>query len=85
MIDTNDFNIDEETIGKAGLRPSDKHINAGVAIEARVFDYPHLENVFLSWKATFMATRCLRVHASLFSRETMWRLRPQKGASYFGA
>jgi hypothetical protein len=41
------FNIDEETINKVGLRPSDQAINAQIAPDARVFEYPHLENVFI--------------------------------------
>jgi hypothetical protein len=47
MIDRTDFNLDEETIRTTGLRLSDKHINAGTASDARVFEYPHLENVFI--------------------------------------
>ena len=47
MENNNDMNIDEETILNIGLRPSDKVINAQISPEARVFDYPHLENVFI--------------------------------------
>jgi len=47
MTTIDDFNIDEETIRSIGLRLSDKSINAQIAPEARVFDYPHLENVFI--------------------------------------
>ena len=47
METTNDMNIDEETISKIGLRPSDKAINAQISPEARVFEYPHLEKVFI--------------------------------------
>jgi len=47
MENTNDMNIDEETIRKIGLRPSDKTINAQISHEARVFAYPNLENVFI--------------------------------------
>ena len=47
MKNTNDVNIDQETIIKIGLRPSDKSINARIAPEARVFKYPNLENVFI--------------------------------------
>lgn len=47
MIDTDDLNIDKETISKIGLRLSDKHINAQIAPNARVFEYPHLDNVFV--------------------------------------
>jgi len=47
MESTNDVNIDDETISKIGLRPSDQSINAHIAPDARVFDYPYLENVFI--------------------------------------
>ncbi|MGB8191158.1 MAG: hypothetical protein WCF67_04520 [Chitinophagaceae bacterium] len=47
MISTDDYRINEETIRKIGLRPSDKPINAQIAPGARVFDYPHLEGVFV--------------------------------------
>ena len=47
MIKSNDLNIDEETINKIGLRLSDKPINAQIAPNARVFEYPHLDNVFV--------------------------------------
>jgi hypothetical protein len=47
MINSYDFNIDEETINKLGLQLSDKPINAQIAPMARVFEYPHLENVFI--------------------------------------
>ena len=47
MITNIDLNIDEETISKIGLRLSDKPINATIAINARVFEYPHLKNVFI--------------------------------------
>lgn len=40
-------NIDDDTIKKVGLRLSEKTINAETAIESRVFEYPHLENVFI--------------------------------------
>jgi len=40
-------NIDDDTIKKVGLRLSEKPINAETAIESRVFEYPHLENVFI--------------------------------------
>ena len=42
-----DMNIDEETIKKIGLRPSDKSINDQIAPGVRVFIYPSLENVFV--------------------------------------
>src|SRR3954463_10549050 len=44
---TDQENIDEETIRKVGLQLSDKKINAQIAPNARVFEYPHLENVFI--------------------------------------
>ena len=47
MDNINEINIDQETISKIGLRPSDKTINAQIAADARVFDYPDLENVFV--------------------------------------
>ncbi len=47
MTNVIDFNIDEETIRKVGLRLSDKHINAQMAPNARIFEYPYLENVFI--------------------------------------
>ncbi len=46
-MNNNDFNIDEETIHKVGLRLSDKHINAQIAPNARIFEYPYLDNVFV--------------------------------------
>ena len=47
MKNTNDLNIDEETISKIGLQPSDASINAQIAPGVRVFDYPSLKNVFI--------------------------------------
>ncbi|MDQ6812640.1 MAG: hypothetical protein M3040_02700 [Bacteroidota bacterium] len=47
MTITVDFNLDEETINKVGLQPSDEAINAQVTPDARVFKYPHLDNVFV--------------------------------------
>ena len=47
MPNTNDFNIDDNTIYEIGLQLSDKHINAQIAPDARIFEYPHLENVFV--------------------------------------
>ena len=40
-------NIDEETISKIGLQLSDKPILAQATTDARVFEYPSLENVFV--------------------------------------
>ena len=47
MINKDDWNIDDETINKIGLRLSDKQIIAQNSCNARVFEYPHLENVFI--------------------------------------
>ncbi len=47
MINSNDLNIDEETISKTGLTLSDEPINAQIAPNARVFKYPDLDNVFI--------------------------------------
>jgi hypothetical protein len=47
MTDNNDFTIGEEIISKIGLRRSEKQINAQIAPEARVFDYPGLDDVFV--------------------------------------
>ena len=40
-------NIDDETIRKIGLRISDKRINAQIAPDSRIFEYPHLKDVFV--------------------------------------
>jgi len=47
MACDDDYNIDDETISKVGLRLSEKQINAQVAPNARVFEYPGLNNVFV--------------------------------------
>ncbi len=47
MINSNDLNLDEETISKAGLIPADHPINAQIPPNARVFKYPDLDNVFI--------------------------------------
>lgn len=47
MENNSDFNIDEDTISKLGLRPADKMINAQISPEARVFIYPFLEEVYI--------------------------------------
>ncbi len=46
-------NIDDDTIKKVGLRLSEKPINAKTAAELRVFEYPHLENVFIMERDLF--------------------------------
>ena len=40
-------NLKSSTITKMGLRLSDQKINAEISPDARVFEYPHLENVFI--------------------------------------
>lgn len=47
MTNTNELNIDDETIIQIGLRLTGNTINANIAPEARVFEYPHLANVFI--------------------------------------
>jgi hypothetical protein len=47
MKNTTDANIDFDTIEKLGLRLSDKKINANIRPDARIFEYPHLNNVFI--------------------------------------
>jgi hypothetical protein len=47
MTSSNDCNIDDETVATLRLRLSDKHINAGISPNARVFRYPGLPNVFI--------------------------------------
>jgi hypothetical protein len=47
MNTTNELNIDEETIKQVGLLPSDAPLNAQTAPGARIFKYPHLEEVYI--------------------------------------
>lgn len=47
MIDITDTNISRETISKVGLRLSHQAINADISPAARVFEYPHLKDVFV--------------------------------------
>jgi len=47
MIETIDGNINNKTINELGLRLSDKKLNAVISPDARVFEYPHLESVFI--------------------------------------
>ena len=44
---SNKYNIDEETIKKLALQPSDKPANAQMAPNTRIFEYPGLDNVFV--------------------------------------
>ena len=47
MENTPDHNIDDETIRKIGLRPADESIKAQIATDARIFNYPFLEDVYI--------------------------------------
>jgi hypothetical protein len=47
MANATDWNLDEETIANVGLQATDIPINAHIAPNARVFRYPHLENIFI--------------------------------------
>ena len=47
MININEENIDAETIEALGLKLTNAHINAATALSARIFEYPHLENVYI--------------------------------------
>jgi len=47
MKNITDNNINSKTISKLGLRLSDKKVNAVISPEARVFEYPYLDNVFI--------------------------------------
>lgn len=47
MIQNNDVNLNNKIISKVGLKLSEKKINADKCPDARVFEYPHLTNVFI--------------------------------------
>jgi len=47
MINNNEENIDDETIEAVGLKLTTTPINAATALSARIFEYPHLENVYI--------------------------------------
>ena len=47
MINHNEDNIDAETIKAVGLKLTNVPINAATAPSARIFEYPHLENVYI--------------------------------------
>ena len=47
MNNQQEANIDDQTINAIGLRLTDGHINAGIAANARVFEYPHLPGVYI--------------------------------------
>jgi hypothetical protein len=47
MPDNSENNIDAETVKTLGLKLTNEPINAQTALSARVFKYPHLENVYI--------------------------------------
>ena len=47
MTIQNEINLNRNTIDAIGLRLSDKKINADTTPDARIFEYPHLDNVFI--------------------------------------
>ena len=47
MTNLIDNNIDQDTISKIGLTEADKSINSQLAPDARIFNYPGLENIFI--------------------------------------
>ncbi len=47
MNNEHEVNIDDDTIGLVGLRLTDKHLNAETALTSRVFEYPHLPDVYV--------------------------------------
>ena len=47
MASKEDFKLDEAVIKKLGLRETDKQVSAQTALDGRVYEYPHLENVFV--------------------------------------
>ena len=47
MDNTTDYNIDDETIKKVDLKPSDVPLNAHIAPDARIFSYPGLPDVYI--------------------------------------
>jgi hypothetical protein len=47
MSDPKRLNLNRETIEQLGLQKSSKSINAQIAPEARIFEYPSIENVYV--------------------------------------
>lgn len=47
MSDSNQNNLNDETIDQLGLRPCNKSINAQIAPNARVFEYPDIDHVYI--------------------------------------
>ena len=56
MSDIISYNIDEETINQLGLKITTKQINAPSTPHARVFEYPHLNDVFIMENDLYGAT-----------------------------
>jgi hypothetical protein len=47
MFEANQLNLDQDTIVQLGIRRCYKRINAQIAPNARVFEYPAIENVYI--------------------------------------
>ena len=47
MTTINKYCLDKATIDKLGLRLSNQSINAQIALGSKVFEYPHIQNVFI--------------------------------------
>jgi hypothetical protein len=56
MNDITSHNIDEETINRLGLMITHKQVNAQSTPNERVFEYPHLVNVFIMENDLYGAT-----------------------------
>jgi len=56
MSDIISYYIDEETISRLGLIITTKQINAPSTPHARVFEYPHLDDVFIMENDLYGAT-----------------------------
>ena len=46
-MENNDHNLSDALITKLGLTISDQQVNAPLSPNARVFNYPHLEDVYV--------------------------------------
>jgi len=47
MVHPKSINLSDEAIQKLGLQLTDKHVSDQLANDVRVFEYPHLDNVFI--------------------------------------
>src|SRR5687768_14043139 len=47
MNNQSEVNLDDQTITAIGLRSTNKQINAEVSPNARIFEYPHLPDVYI--------------------------------------